>query len=224
MEICIYSGSDEIEVLQVKEILENNGILTYVKNLHTQNILGATKIFTGMDLLAGDIEIYINENDLDKALSLLNKEIKTVDIENEQCEDENEKNINDISENKNAENIDYYEKSIIGKSFVLSFFTFLISPFFFNIGYLMHLWKNKRGLAIVCSVITLFSLCIGVFMIRYSVIFNYSNIIFGIILIPVLCTIKSISIYIRKKSLLSLLYLFIALIFVIAFGLIKYIY
>ena len=71
MERCVFSGNNEIEALQIKELLESNGIVTYVKNLHIQNLFGATKMFTGMDLLAGNIEIYVSEYDVDKAIALL---------------------------------------------------------------------------------------------------------------------------------------------------------
>jgi F0F1-type ATP synthase assembly protein I len=214
MGICIFSGSNEIEVLQIKEILEKNGIMTYLKNYHTQNILGATKMFTGMDLLAGDIELYVHERNVDKALEVLNNEIKIVD--NEEIEQpEQQENIDNRLEKINTENIDYYEKSILGKAFILSFLSFFISPVFFNIGYLIHLFKNNRNIGIIFSIITIVSLGMGIFAILINIFIDYFNIYFGLLLVPILCTIKSISIYVRKKSLISLLYILIAIIFIV---------
>ena len=215
--ICIYSGNNEIEVLQVKDILEQNGIITYVKNLHTQNILGSTKMFTGIDLLAGDIEIYVNKDDFDNALTIINKKLNYENNTEKNTEEYEEENI--FSETKN--NIDYYEESILGKSFILSLLTFLISPLFFNITYLLHLWKNKKYFAIINIIISLISLNIGIIMIIYPDQDDYDNRFFGLILIPIFCVIKSISIYTRKKSLISLIYLFIALLFVLFFRYIR---
>jgi hypothetical protein len=217
MEKCIFSGNNEIEALQIKELLENNGIVTYVKNLHTQNLLGATKMFTGMDLLAGNIEIYVSEHDLDNAIALLNDENNTGDNEYEEIiEDE----IHNVSENNN-DKMDDYEKSILGKSFILSFLSFFITPIFFNIGYLIHLWKNKIIIAIVYSIITIISTGFTILGLLSNSDIFYMVLFIGIfILAPIMCVIKSIVIYIKNKSIVSIIYIFIAIIIIVAFGII----
>ena len=79
MEECIYSGNNEVEISQIQEILEKNGISPFVRNNHTENIFGK-----GIDLFAGEIEIYVLKDDVEKALAVLNEEIKTADTNNEE--------------------------------------------------------------------------------------------------------------------------------------------
>ena len=213
---CIFSTNSEIEALQVKDSLENNGITTLIKNLHTQNILGTTKMFTGIDLLAGSIEIYVAEYDVDNAIALLKEYIDTTNIESE---DFVKNDINDVSETISEENIKNYDKSILGKSFILSFISFSFSPLLFNIGYLVKLWKYKRNIAIIYTIITLVSTSFGVFTLFIKIYgIEYYNLFLGLLLLPILCTIKSISIYIKTKSLLSIIYLLMAIIVVIFIG------
>ena len=213
---CVFSTNSEIEALQAKDLLENNGITILIKNLHTQNILETTKMFTGIDLLAGSIEIYVTEHDVDNAVALLKENINSTEIESEEFV-ENE--INDVSKIKQDENFKNYDKSILGKSFILSFISFSFSPLIFNIGYLIKLWKYKRNIAIIYTIITVISTSFGVltlFFKNHGI--EYYNLLLGLLLLPVLCTIKSISIYIRTKSILSILYLLIAIIVVIFIG------
>jgi hypothetical protein len=213
---CVFSTNNEIEALQVKDLLENNGITTLIKNLHTQNILGATKMFTGIDLLAGCIEIYVSEYDVDFAIELLKENIN---ITNNKSDEFVENDINDISEIKSEENIIKYDKSILGKSFILSIISFSFSPLFFNIGYLIKLWKYERNIAIIYTIITVISTSFGVFALFIKINgIEYYYLFLGLLLLPVLCTIKSISIYIKTKSLISIIYLLFAIILVVFIG------
>jgi hypothetical protein len=215
MEKCIFSGNNDIEILQIKELLENNGIITYVKNLHIQNLLGATKMFTGIDLLADNIEIYVSEHDADNAIALLNDKNNTSNNEYEEfIEDE----IHDVSEKNNDDKINDYDKSILGKSFYLSFLSFFITPLFFNIEYLIHLWKNKKNIAVVYSIITIISMSFTILGILLHLEIFYRVLFIGLfILVPILCSIKSIVIYMKNKSIVSIIYLFIAIIIIFAF-------
>lgn len=72
--VCIFSSDDETEVLSIQEILESNGIPTMVKNLYTQNLFSWTKLFTGHDAVAGSIQVFVREDDLDRGLELLQGE------------------------------------------------------------------------------------------------------------------------------------------------------
>ena len=88
MSRCIFSSNSRIEALQAKEYLENKGINTYVRNLHVQNLL-----------IAGSIEIYVDEHDVDDAFSLLSEFFETI--------------YNVPDEINTDENIDRYKKTKI---------------------------------------------------------------------------------------------------------------
>ena len=214
MEKCIFSGNNEIEALQVKELLENNGINTYTKNLHTQNLFGATKMFTGMDLIAGNIEIYVTEDNFDKAFNIIKEYFDTDEGE------PSEENIDYVEKTDIHDSKNYYEKSIIGKSFFLSLFSFLFSPTLFNIGYLIYLFKNKRKIAVIYLLMTIIFSSLSILgIVAIGADYGGTVFIINIFLIPIFCIIRGISIYVRKKSLLSIIYIFVAIIIIVFFSL-----
>lgn len=74
--VCIFSSDDESEVISIRGILEQNGIPTMVKNLYTQNLFTWTKMFSGHDAIAGSIQVFVREDDLDRGLELLQGEVQ----------------------------------------------------------------------------------------------------------------------------------------------------
>jgi hypothetical protein len=126
MEYCIYETDDDYKAKMAVKILEKNKIRTFCKNMGTQNLFGDSKLFTGGDLIIGEIKIYVDEKDFGKAKQIINKipflakKIKT--IEN----DEIEKN-----------------KYMFQRSLLFSFASLFIIPFFFNLEYLIYFFIKK---------------------------------------------------------------------------------
>ena len=69
MEECVFSTNDQTEALQVSEILKENNIDHYLKNFSTQNLLSEMQMFTGIDLVAGQIEIMVKGEDVEKCIT-----------------------------------------------------------------------------------------------------------------------------------------------------------
>lgn len=86
-EYCIFQSDAEHEALQAQEILEAAGIGCYVKNLHTQNLFGFGKIFGGMDLIGGSLQLIIDEKNTDRAIEALEPFFSQGDSEENQTGD-----------------------------------------------------------------------------------------------------------------------------------------
>ncbi len=69
--VCTFSSDDEAEVASVRDLLEENGIPTLVKNLYTQNLFSYTKMLTGHDAISGSIQVFVRQDDIDRGLELL---------------------------------------------------------------------------------------------------------------------------------------------------------
>jgi len=84
--VCIFSSDDIGEIEAIKNILEENSIPTMIKNLYTQNVFGGLKIFTGHDAIAGSIQIFVREDDLEKGLEILKGDDEIVAVESSNVE------------------------------------------------------------------------------------------------------------------------------------------
>lgn len=73
MSVCIFSTVNQIEAGLVENALEEKGIENYVKNKHSNSIglAGWTPLLAGTNLLTGNIEIHVNDEDVDKALDVV---------------------------------------------------------------------------------------------------------------------------------------------------------
>jgi hypothetical protein len=73
MAVCIFSTINQIDAGMLKSALDENNIDNFFKNYHS-NILGLagwTVPFTGVNLLTGDIEVYVKEEDVEEALEII---------------------------------------------------------------------------------------------------------------------------------------------------------
>ena len=73
MSVCIFSTVSQIEAGLLQSALEEENIVNYVKNLHS-NILGLagwSTPFAGQNLITGNIEVYVKEEDAEKALGIV---------------------------------------------------------------------------------------------------------------------------------------------------------
>jgi hypothetical protein len=158
MEYCIYETDDDYKARMVVSILEKNKIATFCKNLGIQNLFGDSKLFTGNDLVVGEIKIYVKEEDTEKArqiideIAFLKKEVKT--IEN----DEVKKNI-----------------YVVQRSLFFSVASFFIVPFFFNLEYLIYCFKNNIKVKYILLIVNV--LCLSISVILCITNFEYFKII-----------------------------------------------
>ncbi len=142
--VCIFSTDDVAEAETVRSILEENEIQTMMKNMYTQNIFGGLKPFSGHDPIAGSIQVFILENQVDKALRILNDEIEdeSPDVREYESNDEtknNEDNLETVDTLPNINRTVYF-------SYILSALSFLIIPYLINIPFLIRLYKPRRTL------------------------------------------------------------------------------
>jgi len=83
MEVCIFSGN-QIEAEMVKNALDENGIVNYMKNYYANLVDGISWLgsISGTYSIFGNIEVIIKEKDVEKSLEI----IKTIlgDVENEE--------------------------------------------------------------------------------------------------------------------------------------------
>lgn len=138
----VFSTNSEAEAFQVSDLLEKNGIETMMKNYFTQNLFGGLKPFTGYDPIAGSIEIFVTEENLEKSINLLENEPYE-----EICNEESSQD-NSISENMEKQQIteteNANEKRIIYFAHVLSALSFLLIPILVNIQNLIYLKNNRK--------------------------------------------------------------------------------
>ena len=73
MEECIFSTNNQEEAQQASDFLNQKGVANYLKNVHTQNLFGDMQMFTGVDILAGDIDLYVKSENVEYSLQLLSE-------------------------------------------------------------------------------------------------------------------------------------------------------
>ena len=184
MEYCIYKTDDEYKAMMVVDILKKNKILTYCKNLKLQNLYGESKLWTGSDLIVGEIKIFIKNEDIEKSkrvidcVPFLKQEYGTI---------ENDKN----------KMVTY----TIQRAFCFSLLSSFIIPFFFNIEYIIYFIKNnvkaKYIILISNTICFLLSLTICIFSFDFIKIIWKWNLLF----IPAFCIGKYIDFYRRESNL-----------------------
>ena len=104
MSVCIYSTVNQIEVGLIQGAFDEQNIVHYVKNLHSNSLglAGWTTQFAGTNLMTGNIEIYVNETDVEKALNIL-KSLFSCD-ENINESDNKKIETNNVTSLKDTEN------------------------------------------------------------------------------------------------------------------------
>jgi hypothetical protein len=165
MEYCIYETDNEYKARMAVNILKKNKIIAYCKNLGIQNLYGDSKLFTGNDLIIGEIKVCVDGKNAGKAKQIINnipflkKKIKT--IENDEIEK---------------------EKYNSQRALMFSVATIFIIPFFFNLEYIIYCFINKLRvryiLLIVNSLFLLFTIIFCVNSFEYIKLIWKANIFF----------------------------------------------
>jgi hypothetical protein len=139
MEYCVYESGDDYKARIVLDILEKNGISTYCINMSS-------------DLCVSSVKICVKEEDIENATELINQ---LPFLKN---------NFETTEYNENERN-----SYIIQGSWISSFLSFFIVPFFFNLEYIIYLFKNNiktKYILLIANVLSLLLsivFCIGSF-------------------------------------------------------------
>lgn len=161
--VCIFSSDDLGEVETIRNILETNGITTLVRNLYTQNIFGGLKPFTGHDAIAGSIQIFVRESDLERGLKLLSEDsIET--IVQEENGHEPPQDQREVAE-KEGDAEERKTKLLLYLANVLTGLSFLILPYLVNLPVLIALSKRRRTAFIMLLVLSTVLAATGAFFI-----------------------------------------------------------
>ena len=158
--VCIFSSDELGEIETIKSILEENDIPTLVKNLYTQNLFGGLKIFTGHDAIAGSMQIFVREEDLEKGLRILQQDSNGVVLqedesgEREHASIETQKDVSAPLEAGVREIEDHELKRIIYTAYLLSILSFLVIPYLFNIPALFVLKKYRKTISLMLFILS----------------------------------------------------------------------
>jgi hypothetical protein len=141
--VCIFSSDDEGEAETIRDVLEKNGIPVLVKNLYTQNLFSGVKMYTGHDVIAGSIQVFVREDELERGLEVL----KVEGIAPEELAPEAEKpdpERRDVPEERRAE-----EKRLVYLCTILAGLSFLLLPYVVNLPLLFRLAKIRQKLFVM---------------------------------------------------------------------------
>ena len=166
MDYCIYETEDDYKARMVVDILKKRKIVTFCKNFGIQNLYGDSKLFTGTDLIVGDIKIYVKNNDVGKAKQIINK-IEYL-----------KNNSNRIIENDEIKKNTYISQ----RSLMFSITSLFIIPFFFNLEYILYCFRKKIKIKYIILIINcsyfLFSIITCILSFEYLKLIWKLNIFF----------------------------------------------
>jgi len=167
--VCIYSSDDELEIESIKNQLEDNGIPTLVKNLHTQNLFGGIKLFTGHDPIAGSIQIYVRQDEVKKSAEILG----TMGIDIPESTEDAAPSKNELNESKPVQSTNDMEKEedtarrVSYPIYLLTALSFLVIPFVINIPFLVSVGKTRKTAAIMMGIVGgMMAIAGGYFIVR----------------------------------------------------------
>ena len=138
MYYCVYETDEEYKARMVVNILKKRKIKTFCKNLGIQNLFGDSKMFTGMDLIVGEVKVYVEGKNYGRAKKIiknsifLEKKFKT--IENDEIQ---------------------MEKYKIQRSLMFSITSLLILPFFYNMEYIIFCFRKKISVRYIILILNI---------------------------------------------------------------------
>jgi hypothetical protein len=141
--VCIFSSDDEGEAETIRDVLEKNGIPVLVKNLYTQNLFSGIKMYTGHDVVAGSIQVFVREDELERGLEVLKGE----GIAPEALAPETEESAPDRRDD--PEERRFEEKRLIFLCTTLTVLSFLLLPYLVNLPLLFRLAKIRQKLFVM---------------------------------------------------------------------------
>jgi hypothetical protein len=142
--VCIFASDDEGEAETIRDVLEEHDIPTLVKNLYTQNLFSGIKMYTGRDVLAGSIQVFVREDDLERGLAVLQGEgIAPVEPTPQAAEPPSEPR-GDSPDERRIE-----ERRLVYLCTTLTLVSFLILPYLVNLPLLFRLARLRQGLFVM---------------------------------------------------------------------------
>jgi hypothetical protein len=158
--ICIFSSDDDGEAETIRDVLEKNGIPTLVKNLYTQNLFSGVKMYTGHDAIAGSIQVFVREDDLERGLELLKGE----GIAPEEMAPEAQEAAPEPADEPEVRRSE--ERRLVYLCTILTGLSFLIIPYLINLPLLFRLAKiRQKPFVMLLSLGTLLALGGVIFLI-----------------------------------------------------------
>jgi hypothetical protein len=142
--VCIFSSDDEGEAETIRDVLEKNGIPTMVKNLYTQNLFSGIKMYTGHDAIAGSIQVFVREDELERGLEVL----KSEGIAPEEVVPEVEGSASQLHDDSEAA-ARVKERRLVYFCGTLAAVSFLVLPYLANLPLLYRLAKIRLRLAVM---------------------------------------------------------------------------
>jgi hypothetical protein len=141
--VCIFSSDDEGEAETIRDVLQKNGIPTMVKNLYTQNLFSGVKMYTGHDVVAGSIQVFVREDELERGLEVLKGEGIAPEETVEEAEEPEPGPPDDPGERQAG------EKRLVYLCTTLTAVSFLVLPYLVNLPLLFRLAKIRQKLFVM---------------------------------------------------------------------------
>lgn len=69
--VTIYKTGDQSLILFIKSVFESENIIYYLRNEAVQDLFGGGRLGTGYNVLAGPVEVQVDERDAEKAGEIL---------------------------------------------------------------------------------------------------------------------------------------------------------
>jgi len=142
--VCIFSSDDEGEAETIRDVLEKHDIPTLVKNLYTQNLFSGIKMYTGRDVVAGSIQVFVREDDLERGLEVLKGEGIAPEELVQEAEEPSTEPRDDSADERRIE-----EKRLVYLGTTLAVLSFLILPYLVSLPLLFRLVKIRQTLAVM---------------------------------------------------------------------------
>jgi hypothetical protein len=171
--VCIFSSDDESEIEWMKNQLEERGVPTLIKNLYTQNLFSGIKLFSGHDAIAGSIQLYVREDEVQKSLEILRE--SGFDMADETAGSQS--NTEEMEEGREgkveAAAVDERDdpRKAVFAAYLLTCLSIFVIPFLINVPILFGLGKTRRTASIMLGLLGgVLAITGGYFMTRYFVL------------------------------------------------------
>jgi hypothetical protein len=163
---CVFSTNDESEAMYVKDLLESHEIDVMVRNQFTQNLFGTAKIFSGVDPVAGSIEVFVDEKNVDQSLEILCADIRlSPNLKDDCIEQDNIDEIESIGNTEDEESDEFKYKRAVLFAYWLTAISFVIIPILVNIPNLVRIYRKRKSVFWMLAGLNLLFPCIALVVI-----------------------------------------------------------
>jgi hypothetical protein len=139
--ITIFTPNNQAEFLIIKSMLEDQGIRTWSKNEHVQNLFGMGQLGTGYNFVTGPIRIQVLATDLARARETIENYFEN-DQNLEKADFYIKNNLNSVSDSESLSDEMALKKFLI-RSFLYSFF------WIFGLGSILGIYYAEQARRLV---------------------------------------------------------------------------